>query len=34
MLGGKPPLKLMTDGAIDGLHRVRRLLDGRRGAWN
>jgi hypothetical protein len=35
LLGGsKPPLELMIDGGIDGLHRVRRLLDGRRGAWN
>jgi hypothetical protein len=32
--GGKPPLELMIDGGIDGLHRVRRLLDARRGAWN
>jgi hypothetical protein len=31
---GKPPLELMIDGGIDGLHRVRRLLDARRGAWN
>jgi hypothetical protein len=34
VLGGKPPLELMIDGGIDGLHQVRRLLDGRRGAWN
>ena len=34
LLGGKPPLELMIDGGIDGLHRVRRLLDARRGAWN
>ena len=34
MLGGKPPLELMIGGGIDGLHQVRRLLDGRRGAWN
>jgi hypothetical protein len=34
MLGGKPPLELMIDGGIDGLYRIRRLLDGRRGAWN
>lgn len=31
---GKAPLGLMIDGGIDGLHQVRRLLDGRRGAWN
>jgi hypothetical protein len=34
MLGGKPPLDLMIDGGMDGLYRVRRLLDSRRGAWN
>jgi len=34
LLGGKPPLELMIDGGIDGLYRVRRLLDARRGAWN
>lgn len=34
MLGGRPPLVLMIDGGIDGLHQVRRLLDSRRGAWN
>lgn len=31
MFGGKPPIQLMTDDGIDGLYRVRRLLDGRRG---
>jgi len=31
MFGGAPPLTLMMDGGIDGLYRVRRLLDGRRG---
>lgn len=31
MFGGKPPLALMIDDGIDGLYRVRRLLDGRRG---
>jgi hypothetical protein len=30
----KAPLNLMIDGGIDGLYRVRRLLDARRGAWN
>ena len=30
LFGGKPALALMTSG-IDGLHQVRRLLDGRRG---
>lgn len=34
LLGGKPPLELMVDGGIDGLHQVRRLLDARRGEWN
>jgi hypothetical protein len=34
LMGGKTPLELMVDGGIDGLHRVRRLLDARRGAWN
>ena len=28
---GATPLSVMTDGGIDGLYRVRRLLDGRRG---
>jgi hypothetical protein len=32
--GGHPALALMVDGGIDGLYRVRRLLDGRRGGWN
>ena len=31
VFGGKPPITLMTDDGIDGLYRVRRLLDGRRG---
>lgn len=31
MFGGRPPLELMTSDGIDGLYRVRRLLDGRRG---
>ena len=31
IFGGKPPLALMVDDGIDGLYRVRRLLDGRRG---
>ena len=34
LLGGKTPLELMIDGGMDGLYRVRRLLDSRRGAWN
>jgi hypothetical protein len=31
MFGGRPAISLMVDGGIDGLHQVRRLLDGRRG---
>lgn len=29
--GGRPPLDVMTGDGIDGLYRVRRLLDARRG---
>jgi hypothetical protein len=32
LFGGAPPLSLMIDAGIDGLYRVRRLLDGRRGS--
>src|SRR5882724_4706239 len=31
LFAGKPALALMVDGGIDGLTRVRRLLDARRG---
>ena len=34
LFGGKPALVLMTEGGMDGLFRVRRLLDSRRGGWN
>jgi Protein of unknown function (DUF2384) len=34
LFGGKPALALMTEGGMDGLYQVRRLLDGRRGGWN
>ena len=34
LFGGQAALALMTDGGIDGLSQVRRLLDGRRGGWN
>ena len=34
LFGGQPALALMMEGGIDGLHQVRRLLDGRRGGWN
>ena len=33
LFGGRPALALMMEG-MDGLYQVRRLLDGRRGAWN
>jgi len=31
LFGGRPALAAMIDGGIDGLYRVRRLLDARRG---
>jgi hypothetical protein len=34
LFGGRPPIALMIDAGIDGLYRVRRLLDARRGAWS
>jgi hypothetical protein len=34
LFGGGPALALMTEGGIDGLYQVRRLLDARRGGWN
>jgi hypothetical protein len=34
LFGGRPALTLMTDAGIDGLFRVRRLLDSRRGGWS
>lgn len=34
LFGGRPALSVMTDAGIDGLYRVRRLLDGRRGGWS
>jgi Protein of unknown function (DUF2384) len=34
LFGGGPALRLMMEGGMDGLHQVRRLLDGRRGGWN
>jgi hypothetical protein len=34
LFGGRPALSLMTEGGMDGLYQVRRLLDGRRGGWN
>ena len=34
LFAGKPALSLMIGAGIDGLYRVRRLLDSRRGGWN
>jgi len=34
LFGGRPALTFMTEGDMDGLYQVRRLLDGRRGGWN
>jgi hypothetical protein len=34
LFGGRPALALMTEGGMDGLYQVRRLLDARRGGWN
>lgn len=34
LFGGKRALALMTEGGMDGLYQVRRLLDSRRGGWN
>ena len=34
LFGGRPRADVMTDGGIDGLFRVRRLLDSRRGGWS
>jgi hypothetical protein len=31
---GRPALASMVEGGMDGLYRVRRLLDARRGGWN
>jgi len=34
LMGGRPALSLMVDGGVDGLYRMRRLLDARRGGWH
>lgn len=34
MFGGRPALALMTEGGMDALYQIRRLLDSRRGGWN
>ncbi len=34
MFGGKTPAEFVSQGEMDALYRVRRLLDARRGGWN
>jgi hypothetical protein len=34
LFGGRSAIAFMTEGGMDGLYEVRRLLDSRRGAWN
>ena|SRR6266496_3858661 len=34
LFGGRTAMVLMSEGGMDALYRVRRLLDGRRGGWN
>jgi hypothetical protein len=34
LFGGRTPLAMVMETGMDGLQQVRRLLDGRRGAWN
>jgi len=34
LFGGRPALALMVEGGIDGLLKVRRLIDARRGGWS
>jgi len=34
LFGGRPAIVFMTEGGMDALYQVRRLLDARRGAWN
>jgi len=34
LFGGRPAIALMADGGIDGLLKVRRLIDARRGGWS
>lgn len=34
MFGGATPAQFMSQGDMDPLYRVRRLLDARRGGWN
>lgn len=34
LFGGQSAIAFITEGGIDSLYQVRRLLDSRRGAWN
>jgi hypothetical protein len=34
IFGSRPALTLMIEGGIDGLYKVRRLVDARRGGWD
>ncbi len=34
LFDGRPAIAFLVDGGMDALYQVRRLLDGRRGAWN
>jgi hypothetical protein len=34
LFGGRTPLAMIMETGMDGLQQVRRLLDGRRGAWS
>src|SRR5256885_16378883 len=34
LFGGRAAMSLLTEGGMDALYQVRRLLDGRRGGWN
>ena len=34
LFGGRPAIVFMTEGGMDALYQVRRLLDARRGGWN
>jgi hypothetical protein len=34
LFGGKPAITRLSEGDIDGLYQVRRLLDSRRGGWS
>jgi len=34
LFGGRAAIAFLTEGGMDALYQVRRLLDARRGAWN